>query len=170
MPTKEKSTGTEITLADGKVLVVREPDTAEVANFLTGNVGIEEREESGEEIARQMVSAVFSETTAAGILGAASAVHVRDVLNRPFVIESVEWRVSAFKDEEQTVLPIYAVIHAINADGIRQTLTTGALMPCAMLYRMAQADVLSDVRVMFVKRDRPTKKGYFPINMVAADN
>ena len=171
--TTGKGANTDIVLADGTEIVVRKADGNEVAKFLTGAMISERAEETSEEIAQRMVSQVFAAETAEEILSAGAATHVRDVLDQPFRLVDVDWQVSAFKEEKDAEgnavgLPVFAVIKAVDTNGAPVTLTTGAFMPCAQVYRMQQQGVLSDIPVKFVKRDRPTKRGFYPINMVAA--
>lgn len=166
--------GQEITLADGSKVIVRRADPEEVLAFLTGSA-VQATEEDSESIMRQMVSQVFSGATAEEILGVASVIHVKDYLDRPVTLLSVDWRKSAFVNEEglnaqgQKVLPVFAVIKALDADKRPITLTTGAFLPCAQMFHMDKTGVLSDLRVKFIQRERETANGFRPINLVMAD-
>lgn len=166
------TTGTEIVLKDGRTIVVRQADPNEVQRFLTGGM-LDQREDTSEEIAQRMVSQVFTADNASDILGVGAAVHVRDYLDKPVTVLDVTWNKSSFVNDkgepQEGGLPVFAAIHAINSDGEKIVLTTGAFMPCAQLYRMQVLGVLSDLRVKFIKKDRPTANGFFPINMTAAD-
>ena len=171
----EKAVGTqEIVLKDGTTLVVREANPAEVLEFLTGS-GVQTTRDDTEDVMRQMVSQVFTGQTAEEILGVNTVVHVKDYLDKPVTLLDVSWRKSSFVNEKgenaegKKVLPIFAVIKAVDTDRKPITLTTGAFLPCAQMYHMEKQGVLSDLRVKFVQRQRPTESGYYPINLVPAD-
>ena len=170
-PAVDTAPGTEIVLADGTTVVVREADPNEVAEFLSGGMIAEQTEESAEEITRRMVTQVFIAETAKEIFSSGQAGHVRDYLDVPFTLLDVSWQKTAITDKDGNPqgMPVFAVIKAANPNGEVQTLTTSAFMPCAMMYRAQTMGVLSDVRVKFTKRDRPTRNGFFPINLELAD-
>lgn len=164
----------EIVLADGSKIVVREASGQEVAEFLTG-ASVASTQEDTEEVMRQMVTQVFTATTAEEILGVNAVIHVKDYLDKPVTVLGVSWRKSSFVDENgrnadgKKVLPIFAIIKAVDANKRPITLTTGAFLPCAQMFHMERMGVLSDIRVKFIQRQRPTDAGFYPINLVAAD-
>lgn len=166
---------TEIVLADGQKVIVREANKDVVLKFLNGGM-LDEREETSEQIAQRMVSQVFAAQSFLEALESSQATHAQDYLDRPIVIRDVTWNQSSFVDEHgvnlktgEQQLRVFAVIDAVNGNGEKVTLTTGAFMPCAMMYSAQVRGDLSSVRVKFVKRDRPTKNGFYPLNLVAAD-
>ena len=164
----------EIVLKDGSHVVVKRANPDEVLAFLSG-AAAKADEQSAEETMRQMVTQVFTGETAEEILGVGAVVHVKDYLDRPVTLLSVDWRKSAFVNEAgenvegKKVLPIFAVIRALDIDRKEVTLTTGAFLPCSQMFHMDRQGVLSDLRVKFIQRDRQTSNGFRPINMVAAD-
>lgn len=163
-------TSTEIVLKSGHTIQVREADPNEVAEFLSGGM-VSEREESAEELTRQMVSQVFAADTAEEIFSSGAARHVRDYLDQPLTILDLKWNKTSITDKDGNPqgMPVFAVFKAVNSDGQVHAYTTSAFLPCAQMYRAAQMGVLSDVRVKFVKRDRPTSNGFYPINLELAD-
>lgn len=163
--TTSPTVSTEIVLKDGTAVQVRQANPAEVGNFLSGGMVEERDDESTTEIVQRMVSQVFAANTAEEIFGASTVIGLKDYLDKPFTVIDADWYKSSFTEGA----PMFMVLTAADANGTIVRLSTGAVMPQAMVYRAKVAGVLSDVRVKAERKDRPTQAGFYPINLVLAD-
>ncbi len=125
-----------------------------------------------EEAAREMVAdnntseeillEILNAPTVADILGS-TAIGLDSIIGQPFTIHKAELQKSDFEDG----LAAYVVLHSEMDSGERCVITSGAQSVVAQAIRMNQLGAFPQ-RVSSKKAVKPTKNGYYPIELIAA--
>lgn len=116
------------------------------------------------EMARKIALRDLNATSVDDLLGGGGDVTgLRNYLNKPFLLENVEWQVS---DIDGDGLPFYAVLHVVTLEGETKVLTTGAV---SVVRKVAVMDARGwfPQWVKGIKADK-TAAGYEPIDLVKA--
>jgi len=115
--------------------------------------------------ADDMMLDILTAKTVEDVLGGSNnAIHLQDIIGKPFTIVKATLRESDY----EAGLPAFVVLNVTFDDGTNGVVTTGASTVVAQCIRMHQLDAFPQ-RVNSYKSTKPTKAGYFPVQLVAAD-
>lgn len=113
--------------------------------------------------ADDMLVDILTATTVDDILGG-NAIHLQDIIGTPFTINKATLRESDY----DAGLPAFVVLNVTFDGGNNGVVTTGASTVVAQVIRMHQIGVFPQ-RVNSYKTTKPTKAGYYPVQLVKAD-
>jgi len=112
-----------------------------------------------------MMVDILTATTVDDILGGSNnAIHLQDIVGTPFTIDKATLRESDY----DAGLPAFVVLHVTFDDGTKGVVTTGATTVVSQCIRMHQLNAFPQ-RVNSFKPSKPTKAGYYPIQLVKAE-
>lgn len=134
----------------------------DVAEFVTGQ--FMEGAEDPERIALMLTAQILSAETPEEVLASADATGVRQFLDTPFELESVDFQRSEYEQGQ----PFYVVMKGVNiTTGERVVLTTGSRKVTAQAFQLSRRGWLP-AKVVAKQATRPTKDGYFPLRLEQA--
>lgn len=162
---------TETEEAPGTDVQVRTPDQVlepmelpaalakDVAEFASGK--FMEGSDDPERTALLITAQILNATTPEEVLSSSEAIGLRQHLDQPFELISVDFQRSEFEQGQ----PFYTVMHAVDpASGEKLVLTTGARKITAQVFQLARKDWLPQV-VVCKQATRPTRDGYYPLRL-----
>lgn len=89
--------------------------------------------------------------------------HAGDMLGKPFMLHSVKFNAG----DQNPDWPLYAVMD-VTWNGEKDVMSCGGLNVCVAAFKMAKEGWLPRM-VRIVEREKATRSGYHPLNLVAAD-
>lgn len=160
---------------EGAEVAVRTPDevmakgqlpegvAADVAEFVTGQ--FMEGGDDPERVALLITAQVLNADTPEEVLSSSEATGLRQYLDQPFELERVDFQRSDYEQGQ----PFYVVMHGTDlATGERVVLTTGSRKVTAQAFQLQRRGWLP-AKVVGKQATRPTKDGYYPLRLTAAE-
>lgn len=92
--------------------------------------------------------------------------HAEDVLGKPFMLHGVKFNPSTVEGGN-TDFPLYAIMD-VSWNGEKDVMSCGGLNVCVAAFTLASKGWLPRM-VKITKRSKPTRGGFYPLNLVAAD-
>jgi hypothetical protein len=151
-----------------EIVKVKELSTAAIVDlFASGNITnttLVITPENPEETAKKIALRDLNAASVDELLGGgANVINGKTYLNKPFLVESVEWQQSDFEGEG---LPFYAVCHIVDLEGESHVLTCGATTVVRKLAVMAHNDWFP--QWVKITKGPKTAAGYEPLDLVKA--
>lgn len=115
-----------------------------------------------DEIERRLFERMINAASLDELLTPATVTKSEDVLDRPMTLHAVHFNESDFADGTG----LYAIMD-VTLDGKREAVACGARTVCHQLLVMLKNEWLP-ARVQLWKSDKPTKSGYYPMELRAA--
>lgn len=120
--------------------------------------------EDPEDVSDAIVARILASPDAGTLFAESETIAARDILGVPLNVKSVRWMQSDFEEGNG----IYVVLDAtVREDGKNAVVTCGARSVMAQLF-VAQKEGWLPADLEFRQSARPTKRGYFPLSLVAA--
>lgn len=118
---------------------------------------------NGEGAIGDMALSILTAESFEAMFESSGAEDVDEWLNKPFNLNNVTF---AESDKGNDGLPVYAVLHVTDAnDQTEHVITCGAWQVVFVSYKCVQNGWLPKM-MTFRRSPRPTRQGYYPINMV----
>lgn len=134
----------------------------DLAKFVTGQFmeGSDDPERVGLLITAQILNAATPEE----VLASAEATGLRQFLDQPFELETVDFQRSEYEQGQ----PFYVVMKGVNiTTGEAVVLTTGSRKVTAQAFQLARKGWLP-AKVVAKQATRPTRDGYYPLRLESA--
>jgi len=117
-----------------------------------------------EQVSQEIAGRILGASSVTDVLAPQLTTPAEDVVNLPLTLTAVKWLESTLNQGPK----VYAVVNAVNRDGQALTITTGASTVLAQLYRLVELDGFP-CSARFVKAEKATKAGYYPMWLEAVD-
>ena len=127
--------------------------TADVERFLTGVHA--QINTSPEEISAAIVADILKSASVEEVFAQQETTHAEDVLGERLLMQDVKWLGSDVDNGPG----FYALIRAVDDDGVIQLVTCGARNVMAQLFRLQELNALP-IYAAIVENDRKTASGY----------
>lgn len=160
--------------AEGGEVAVRTPDEVmvpgqlpeavakDVAEFVTGQ--FMEGQDDPERVGLLITAQILNAATPEEVLASSEATGLRQFLDRPFSLESVDFQRSEYEQGQ----PFYVVMKGADlVTGEAVVLTTGSRKVTAQAFQLARRGWLP-AKVVAKQATRPTRDGYFPLRLESA--
>lgn len=134
-----------------------------VTQFLSN--ALPEEEADPQAAALAIIAQVLAADSPDEVLADIEAMGLRQYLDKPFTLESVQFR----RSEYEAGMPFYALIHGTDrATGEKILLTSGSQKVTAQLFRLATRGWLPR-EVMAKQSNKATRAGFYPVRLVDPD-
>lgn len=134
------------------------PTATQVANALaTGTKFFVDSETGG---GSELAARVANAETAADVFGESELTNMTDVLGTTFKMDVVGIRGSEFEG-----LGFFLIVECVDGNGEVKTVAVGATDPITKLLKLKELGALPR-SLAFEKSTKPTKSGYYPVNLV----
>ena len=153
-----------------EIVTIKELSTAAIVDLFSSgnihkaNVTFQAASENPEETAKKIALRDINASSVDELLGGgADVINGKTYINKPFLVESVEWQPSDFEGEG---LPFYAVCHIVDLDGETHVLTCGATTVVRKLAVMAHNGWFP--QWVKITKGPKTANGYEPLDLTKA--